>query len=183
MELFKGTRLFISNLVLKQRRRKIRRQKKFNNLRNSHKIGIIWDGSKTDDFEALTAFFQEMQERKIQVDIVCYYPRKVLPDKYTAIRYLTCIKSTDLNYLFIPKTDDIEEFINTPYEILIDMNENNLFPVKFISVLSRAEFKVGIDSSPYRNELDMTISIEKNYNARYYLEQVKHYLEMINTST
>ena len=183
MELFKGTRLFIGRLALKQRRRKIRRYKKFNNLRNAHKIGIVWDGSNTEDFEALTAFFQEMQERNIQVDIVCYYPRKILPDKYTAIRYLTCIKRTDLNYLFIPKTDDIEEFINTPYEILIDMNENNLFPVRFISVLSRAEFKVGIESSSYRNELDMTININNKYDARYYLEQVKYYLEMINTST
>jgi hypothetical protein len=183
MELFRGTRLFIGNLVLKQRRRKTRRQKKFNNLRNAHKIGIVWDGSRTEDFEALTAFYQEMQERNIQVDIICYYPRKVLPDKYTAIRYLTCIKRTDLNYFFIPQSDDIDEFINTPYEILIDINENNLFPVRFISVLSRAEFKVGIESSSYRNELDMTINIDKQYDASYYLEQVRYYLEMINTST
>lgn len=181
MELFKGIRLLTGRIILGQRLKRTRRHKKFNNLRHSHKIGISWDGSNPDDFDAITAFYQEMLKRNIQVDIVCYYPRKVLPDQYTAIRYLTCIKRTDLNFFYIPGSDDVNEFINTPYEILIDINTNNLFPVKFITVLSRAEFKVGTENSAYRDRLDMTINISKQNDPAYYLEQVKYYLEMINT--
>jgi hypothetical protein len=181
MELFKGTRLFIGGFILKQRLKKTKRRKKFNNLHNSHKIGIVWDGSNIADFEAITAFYQEMQKINIQVDIVCYYPKNILPDEYTLIRYLTCVKKSDLNFLFIPQSVDIDEFINTPYEILIDINNNNYFPAKYITVLSRAEFKVGAESSAYSDKLDMTIKITRKYDPAYYLQQVKYYLEMINT--
>jgi len=182
MERCKGIRLLIGRLILKQRLKRVRRQKKFNNLRNAHKIGIVWDGTNTDDFEAVSAFYQDMLKINIQVDIVCYYPKTILPDKYTAIRYLTCIKKTDLNFFCIPGSDDIDEFINTPYEILIDVNNNNHFPLKFISLLSRAEFKVGPGNSDYKDKLDMTININRKNDLVYYLQQVKLYLEMINTS-
>ncbi len=183
MVLFKGIRFFFGRTILKNRRNKIRRIKKFNNLRNSHKIGIVWDGSKPDDFDSISSFYQDMQNINIQVDIVCYYPDKVLPDKYTAIRYLNCFKQSDLNLFFIPQVYDINEFINTPYEILIDINNNEYFPLEFITTLSRAEFKVGHERLKYKDQLDMTMSTDKANDPAYYLEQVKYYLEMINTGT
>lgn len=183
MELFKPIRLFAGGLKLSIRLKNTRRNKKFNSLHNTHKIGIAWDGSDTRDFEAIASFYHEMQKLNIQTDIICYYPDKVLPDKYTAIRYLSCIKESDLSYFYIPRSSDIEEFINTPYEILIDINNNNYFPLKYITVLSRAELKIGPDSSAYRDMLDMTIKISGNYEVSYYLEQVKYYLDMINAGT
>ncbi|HCC71679.1 MAG TPA: hypothetical protein DEQ09_11085 [Bacteroidales bacterium] len=181
MELFKGIRLVVARLILNQRLKRTRRNKKFNNLRHSHKIGIVWDGSNIADFEAITSFYHEMLKRNIQVDIICYYPKIILPDQYTAIRYLTCIKKTDLNWFYIPQSNDIDEFIHTPYEILIDINNNNYFPVKYITVLSQAEFKVGAENLSYRDKIDMTIKINRKNDPVYYLEQVKYYLEMINT--
>lgn len=181
MELFKGMRLFTGRWLLKRRQRKVRRNKQFNNLGNSHKIGLVWDGSNTADFKSIASFYNDMLKINIQTDIICYYPDKVLPDEYTAIRYLKCVKKSDLNLWYIPQSPDIDEFINTPYEILIDINDNNYFPAEYMTVLSRAEFKVGPDCSPYRDKLDMTIKIEDKYETAYYIEQVKYYLDMINT--
>ena len=183
MTLFKGTRLLFGRIALNKRLKKIRRNKKFNNLRTSHKIGIVWDGSDTSDFEGITSFYQDMKDINIQVDIICYYPDNILPDEYTAIRYLSCLKKSDLNFFYIPQNYDIEEFINTPYDILIDINIRNHFPIEYISVLSRAEFKVGPDTSKYKDKLDMTIKISDNDAPTYYLNQVRYYLEMINTGT
>ena len=96
MTLFKGTRLLFCRIALKKRLRKIRRNQKFNNLRTSHKIGIVCDGSDTSDFECISSFYQDMKNINIQVDIICYYPDKILPDEYTAIRYLTCLKALEV---------------------------------------------------------------------------------------
>ncbi len=181
MELFRGMRLLIGRWLLKRRQRKVRRNKQFNNLGNSHKIGLVWDGSNTADFKNIASFYNDMLKINIQTDIICYYPGKVLPDEYTAIRYLKCVKKSDLNLWHIPHSPDIDEFISTPYEILIDVNNNNYFPAEYMTVLSNAEFKVGPERSPYRDMLDMTIKIENKYETSYYLEQVEYYLEMINT--
>lgn len=183
MEMFRAIRLNIGRSILKKKVIKQHRIKKFNNLRNSHKIGVIWDGLRLKEFQGLTAFYQEMQKINIQLDIVCYHPGKILPDDYTALRYMTCIKRSDLNTIYFPQADDIIEFLNTPYEILIDINYSGHFPLEYISALSKAEFKVGLEKSTYKQYLDMTIDIPEKEDLKYYLEQVKHYLEMINTGT
>jgi len=181
MEFFKRSRLALANSFLKRRVKKTFRNKKFNNLRNAHKIGIVWDGSYMSHFKYITALYQKMLEAGIQVDIVCYYPGKILPDQYTALRYLTCFKRSDLNFFYLPKHDDVNEFISTPYEILIDINFRKEFPLLYVTALSKAEFKIGAGDTINHSTLDMTIELKEKDNIEYYLEQVEHYLNMINT--
>lgn len=174
-------RLAVGRSIVKRKLKKNYRIKKFNSLKNAHKIGIVWDGSNIDYFKCITAFFLEMQEKGIQVDIVCYYPGKILPDEYTALRYITCFKRSDLNLFFIPHISDLDEFIDTPYEILIDINFKNHFPLYLVSALSKAEFKIGAGRTINHNTFDMTIEIGNKKDISYYIDQVRHYLEMINT--
>ncbi len=181
MELFKNTRLSIGKAIARKRVSNSNPAKKLNNLRNSNKIGIVWDGNNTGDFTSVTEFYKEMHDRGIQVDIICYYSGKVLPNEYTALRYLKCFKRSDVNFFFIPKLPEVEEFINTPYDIIIDVNFSRHFPLYYITALSRGEFKVGAGNTINHNTLDMTIEIPAKQTIAYYLEQVKHYLEMINT--
>lgn len=182
MELFKKPRLAWARLKMQRRLKKTYRNKRFNNLRNAHKIGVVWDGSFLISFPELTEFYQKMQKNNIQVDVICYHPDKVLPNEYTALRYLRCFKPNDLNFFFIPKKDELEDFISTPYEILIDINFNNRFPLYYITSLSKAEFKIGAGNTINDNSVDMTIELKDKTNIKYYLEQVEYYLEMINTS-
>jgi hypothetical protein len=156
------------------------RVKKFNNLKNSHKIGILWAGDKPDEFKAISKFHQEMQAIGKQVDILCYFPGKVLPDRYTALRYMNCFKSEELNFLYTPRQKEAIDFMNTPYEILIDINFNKHFPLFYISAMSMAEFKIGAGGRFRDENADMTIELGDNEGIDYFLEQVKYYLEMIN---
>lgn len=181
MELFKKIRIRIACKYVSNRVKKLHRKKKFNNLRNAHKIGIVWAGDMTNDFESINKFHQEMQSRGIQVDILCYYPGKVLPDKYTAVRFLNCFKRADLSFLYFPRQPEVLEFMNTPYEILIDINFKKHFPLYYITALSTAEFKIGAGNTIDSDSLDMTIELQNHDNIDYFLEQVRIYLDMINT--
>ncbi len=181
MEIFYKTRLAWANALLRRRIKKTFRNKKFNNIRNAHKIGIVWDGSYISDFKHIVSLYQSMQSNNIQVDIVCYYPGKILPDEYTALRYLTCFKRSDLSFFYLPDKDYLNDFISTPYEILIDINFKNQFPLRYITALSKAEFKIGAGQTIDSNILDMTLEISDKENIEFYLQQVEHYLKMINT--
>jgi hypothetical protein len=181
MEIFKKPRLLWARILIRSRLKKSFRNKKFNNLRNAHKICIVWDGSYISEFKYISSFVQKMLENGIQVDIVCYYPGKILPDDYTALRYLTCFKQSDLNFFYLPDQEDITEFISTPYEILIDINFRNRFPLYYVTAMSKAEFKIGAGETVNHGTLDMTIELKDKENIKYYLEQVEYYLNMINT--
>jgi hypothetical protein len=122
-----------------------------------------------------------MSDRNIDLHIIGYYPGKELPDKLTAVRYLTCIKVQDINYTYRPISNEVINFINTPFDILIDANFKNLFPLEYIATLSNAGFKVGIFDNRYdQPPFDLMIEVSKNSDMNNYLEQVVHYLEMIN---
>ncbi len=182
MELFRNTRLKIGRLILSKRMARTRRSIFYSRLDMVRSIGIVWDASNPDEFPLLARFCQKMNEKNIEVRILGYYPGNELPDKYTAIRYLTCLKKNETNYFHIPVSPESGSFIKNQFEILIDINFNRFLPLTYITNLSKARFKVGlfepdVQDSPF----DLMMEIKKPVNIESYLNQIIVYLEMINS--
>ncbi len=183
MEMFKNFRLARGRTILKRKLSRLRRSKFRGNILTAKKIGLVWDAANPDEFQVLSAFHQKMQERNIDLSIIGYYPGKELPDKITAIRYMVCLKQQDINYTYRPISAEASDFINTKFDILIDTNFRDVFPLKYISSLSEAGLKVGIYSDGGElNPFDLMIEINNTTSLNNYLDQVVHYLEMINTN-
>lgn len=184
MDLFESTRLKIGNSIFSKSIVRAKRKVSYPGMSQIKKIGIIWDASKTGEFQSLSKFHQRMHERNIDVKVFGYYPGKELPDQYTAIRFLTCMRRKDLNFFYIPASTEAEVFISTKFDIVIDMNFDKLFPLQYITRLSAASFKVGLFSSETDSStFDLMMEIRKPVKVDDYLTQVIHYLEMINSGT
>jgi hypothetical protein len=184
MELFRELRLKIGNSILSKKLEQVKRKVCYSNINRIKTIGIIWDASKSQDFISLSKFHQKMNERGINVTILGYYPGKELPDQYTALRYLTCIKKKEINFFYLPASNEAENFMNTIFDILIDINFEQVFPIHYISALSRANFKVGLFNRDANNStFDLMIELKKPVSIEDYLSNVIHYLEMINSGT
>jgi hypothetical protein len=182
MDLFVNTRLKIGNSILSKRLEKIRRKPFYSSINLVKSIGIVWDASKTKDFAMLSRFFQKMHDRDIDVKIIGFYPGKELPDQYTAIRFLSCLRKTEVSFFYIPGSTEADYFIKNRFDILIDINFDKQFPLNYITSLSTASFKVGLydpESGPSR--FDLMIEMKKNVPVESYLNEVIRYLEMINS--
>lgn len=154
----------------------------YSNFSDIKSIGIIWNASKNIEFQSLARFQQRMSERNIDVKIVGYFDGKNLPDQYTAIRYLTCIRKTELNHFYIPDSAEIKSLIDKKFDIIIDINFEKLFPLVYITDLSVASFKVGLfeaEVDPPR--FDLMMEMRKPVNVDNYLSQTIQYLEMIRS--
>jgi hypothetical protein len=182
MEMFKNIRLNRGKSILKKKMSRMKRSKFRGNISNAKSIGLVWDASNPDEFVILSQFHQKMNERNIEVKILGYFPGKNLPDRFTAIRYLTCLKNQDINVFYLPVSAEANSFINTGFDILIDVNFKQVFPLQYLSSLSMAGFKVGIFENGSENpQYDLMMEINKNTDINTYLTQAVHYLEMINT--
>ena len=182
MALFRNFRLNIGRAILRKKFSKIRRKPFKSNITDAKTMVLVWDASRHNDFDVLSRFHQKMHERKIDLRIIGFYPGNELPDRITAIRYLTCLKQQDLNIFYRPVSHEAEQFIKDPHDILIDINFRNVFPLEYISTLSNAGFKVGIFSNTYKhNPFDLMMEMKSTTDIEEYLNQVVHYLEMINT--
>jgi hypothetical protein len=182
MELFRNIRLKIGKAVLAKKISRTKRKVYYSNIGLVKRIGIVWDASKPDEFPGLSRFHQKMHERNIEVNILGYFPGKNLPDQYTAIRYLTCIRKKEMNFFYHPVTYETNNFISNRFEILIDINFKKLFPLQYISSLSNAGFKVGLfESETMDTPFDLMMEIKNPVDVENYLNQVIHYLEMIHS--
>lgn len=182
MELFENIRLKIGKVFLGKKIARTKRKVSYSNIGLVKNIGIVWDASKTSDFTALSKFYQKMHERNIEVRILGYFPGKDLPDQYTAIRYMTCFKKTELNFFCYPESLETTNFISNRFDILIDINFQKLFPLQYISSLSNAGFKVGLfDPEKKDTTFDLMMELGNPVDLEYYLDQTVHYLEMIKS--
>lgn len=182
MELFGRIRLKIGKAMLAGKMSKITRKPSYCDFNNIKSIGLVWDASKPEDFMVLSGFFQRMADRKIEVKILGYFPGRNLPDRYTAIRFFSCLKKQDVQLFYKPVSPDAEAFIARDFDVLIDLNFKRLFPLFYITSLSNARFKVGLtDPEPESAPFDLMISIKNPVSADTYLEQVLYYLELIKS--
>ena len=180
MELFKNIRLKIGKLILSKNVARKKREVYYSNFKNVRNIGIVWDASRPAEFTSLNRFHQKMQDIKIDVTILGYFPGKNLPDQYTAIRYLRCIKKDELNSFYHPDSAEARSFINNQFDILIDINFENLVPLLYVTSLSRARLKVGLfDNNTTESPFDLMMEIKNPVDIDTYLIQVIQYLEMI----
>lgn len=184
MKILYNTRIKIGGSILAKKLARTRRKVSYSNLSQVKSIGVVWDASKTGDFIILSKFFQSMHDRNIDVKIFGYFPGKELPDQYTAIRYLTCIRNEDINFFYLPLSSEAETFIKNRFDVLIDVNFDNTFPLTCITSLSVSNFKVGLlDSEPAESKFDLMIEMKKPVILDNYLNEILHYLEMINSGS
>lgn len=184
MELFKNARLKFGNSILTKKLENARRKVSYSNISQVKNIGIVWDASKVQDFSSLSRFYQRMHDRNIDVRIIGYFPEKELPDQYTALRFLSCIRKNEVGFFYIPNSFETDSFIKIRFDVLIDINFDKLFPLVYITSLSQAGFKVGLfDTDTGSSRFDLMIEMKKNVPAENYLNEVMRYLEMINSGT
>jgi hypothetical protein len=89
-----------------------------------------------------------------------------------------------LNIFYHPVSAESNSFINKRFDVLIDLNFTKLLPLHYISSLSHAGLKVGIFEPETKNPpYDLMMELKKPVNIEDYLNQVMHYLGMINSGT
>jgi hypothetical protein len=182
MELFREFRLKIGNLILAKKLEKAGRKVYYTDINSIKSIGIVWNASNTGEFAILSKFHQQMNDRGISLTILGYYPEKELPNQYTALRYLTCLRKKEISISYLPMSGEADKFINTKFDILIDINFEKVFPLFYISSLSAASFKVGLfDKESGISVFDLMMELKRPVNVEEYLTNVIHYLEMIKS--
>ena len=149
---------------------------RFNNVKS---IGFVWDTINPSELSHIISFHSKMQSRGIDVNVIGYYKDEKLPADYTAYSYFTCLKRSDLNFFFIPICSEAESFLAKEYDVLIDANFADIFPLRYITTLAKAGLKVGLYDEKETDLFDIMIERQKP-SLSDYIEQVTYYLEMIN---
>ena len=86
----------------------------------------------------------------------------------------------DINWYYKPKGVPVDNFINEDFDVLIDLVTNDCLPMEFLQALAHARFKVGKYNEDKKDVYDLMINVKEVKNINYLIEQVHHYLTIIN---
>lgn len=105
---------------------------------------IIWDSTQArQEIEELKTFGHELRKSGKDTVFLTYYPiKKLTPDMQPNEMYRLCCKG-DFNLFAAPKSKDLLQLLETPFDLLINGCLHNNDFLKTIAVFSKSKFRIG----------------------------------------
>lgn len=180
MNLIQNIKNYAGNYFLLHEMKSVRRTKMFLNLEQAGTIGIVFDATDNDDFELIKKYIGYLRELKKRVKAIGFFNMKNTPPMAYSKRDYDFFSLKDLAWNNVPKNIYVKNFIEEQFDILIDANLKELFPLRYISSLSRAKCKVGKSSRWNTLVFDLMFDIDSSQNLKFFLKNLDNYLFIIN---
>ena len=151
-------------------------------MQEAEKIGLLYDATDEKDYEAVKAYVKHFRS-SMKKDILAmgYVDKKVLSQAQFAQYGLDFFTKKDLNFSLIPVNPIVDNFINEKFDILINLNSGKCFPLRYISAMSHARFRVGRYNPNHTICYDMMIKLKGEPEIKKVIEETEHFLRLIKS--
>lgn len=169
---------FIKRYALKKHlsAKAVERDRQVVSLRNAKNIGMICEITDEDSYKDIFAVFSKLQTIS-KVQMVGYIDENAVPFyclEQLAADYF-CRKN--LNWFGKPDMVQIDDFVNTEFDILLDFTKGSHAPIHYMLTLTKATFVVG-GNPANRDYYDLLIEGEDLSNKKL-LENIYVYTQKL----
>jgi len=168
----------IGNFILNNDYKNLKREVVFNNFVSSSTIGIIFDAVDKDNYHIAKNFMSYIEESGVRVFAIGVVPKSELIGYLPFKIGISFFGLDKLTWYGKAQNSNVDEFIERPFDIIIDLSLSNLYPIEYIFALSKAKFKICNDSKKTKYA-DFVLQLKNQESLEKYIEQIKHYLEVI----
>jgi len=182
MSIYGNIKRFIASRTLKRELQVLKKERTPNkfNFDSIKRVGILFDATNSEDYEIVKRYVVYLREHHKKVKAIGYFTTKEIPAlTYSKLEY-DFFSNKDVNWFGKPASVIIDNFINEEYDLLIDLNVSDHFALKYISALSKANFKVGKFDDKDIEIFDMMIDADNTKTVKYFLRQIDTYITMLN---
>ena len=181
MNYIKKIRINIGSFLLKQKIKNRKQKPVAINLNQAKKIALVFNATIENDRQTVKKLEAYFSELKIKVETLGYSNLKPNGDTLIGDNMHHYIHINDFNWFYQSKNESLTQFIQTEFDILIDLYQDEEFAITYILESSNAKFKVGcahLDKGLHDLMIDVS---KKKGDSTYLAEQIKHYLTILNT--
>jgi len=156
-----------------------KRTKEVCNLDNAQSIGILYDATSEEQIKMVKPFVSYFFDLKKDVKALGYVNSKQLSFHHTPKLQYDFFYQKDLNWYYKPQNYIIDNFVKKEYDILINLCDSSIIPIKYLLASSIAHFKIGIHEENYEI-YDLMISLKDDKSMEKLMHEIKHYINLIN---
>ena len=156
-----------------------KRLKSVCNLSDAKSIGILYDATTEKQISEIKPFVDYFFNLKKDIKALGYVNDKKYTFCHTPKLQYDFFNRKDLNWYYKPQNYIIDNFIKKDYDILINLCDSSVIPIKYLVASSLAKFKIGIFEENYQI-YDFMISLNEDKSVVKLMSEIKHYIELIN---
>ncbi len=151
-----------------------------NTLQNSKSVGILWNPNDERSTESYEQLRKKLQSKGIKINGLAHVnSRREIEMLLTITTNSGFLHKSNVNWYGRPRSSSANNFIQEPFDILIDLTITKNKALQYLLVHSHAKFKVGWHGTE-PNFYDLNIDVTEKPQVKFLLEQILHYLENLN---
>jgi hypothetical protein len=180
--MFQNLRIRIIHYFINRELKRYAREKQATNITRAKTVGILFSLENEKYYELISKFIEDLSSQKKIVHALGFVPSKLIPSYFIPRMKVDIFTPKDLNFLGVPVSGVIKEFISKKFDILIDLTLIDYLPIEYIASVSRAGFKAGRYREEMVKHFDFLVAKNEDMNESAYLKYFLDYLTKINTS-
>lgn len=153
---------------------KINRNPFIRNIDELKKVGVIWQPSEKEAVNYLRNYFNK---NHIVFRTYCVFDELANP-----VASNNTLTINDLDWWGFPKPEKTQDFMQTHFDVLLNIAINQSFVLDYITAFTSADFKIGW-SPREQYFFDMNINIGENEDPMFLAEQQIFYLAQLNKNS
>jgi len=179
MQFIEDIKKKVGKWVFKRELKINKRRKEICNLESAKSIGILYDASSEEQINLVRPFVSFFFDLKKDVKALGFVNAKELSYCHVPKLQYDFFYKKDLNWYYKPQNYIIDNFIKKEHDILINLTDSSVIPIKYLVASSLAHFKIGIYEENYQI-YDLMISLTDDRSQQKLMDEIKHYINLIN---
>jgi hypothetical protein len=169
----------IGKRVLKRSKKGIQREVCVHNFNTARSAVILFDTGETDSFRVIKDFRKFVEGKGIRCSAFGFVNQKETPQEMLFWKNYSFITRKDINWYLKPGGEVVESFFSKDPDMLIDLTTSFPLELQFLVQLSTARFKIGCFTEQ-ENDYDLMINLTGRCDVGFFVEQIIHYISLIN---
>ncbi len=174
MDFFRDLKNKLTSYFLKKRILSFGKRKDPIGLAKAQTIGIVFDATEQLNQDAVTNYANALKNNGKKVKLLAF----IDSDKEYNSFIFNYFNKKNINWLGIPKGQEVEKFLFNEYDILMNLNSGKEIPLQFVTAESKAGLRVG-PVTEHSELYDLMIDTKDNQNLSNFIGQVDYLLKTI----
>lgn len=179
-----GIRAYLQERIIQKTNRKNERQKQMKNLSEISTVLILATFKDVQEYDKWKQYYKNIAKEKQKIELLAYVNNKLEESKIEGTSQNLILPSHIKWTGMLKNGNSINHIISQKYDLVIDMNFDQIFILNWAFVQVNGLLRVGPDMSSFMEPYyDLKITTKDAHKQpKLFVDQVFYFLEKINTN-
>lgn len=170
-----------SNYILSRQSKNQHRNSKIIPFVNAKKVALLFDATSSKAISTIKILLKFFLKKNIDVFVLGFVNKKRNSSFHLSSIHINYYNLNEINFFGFPKSKKLNDFTLINYDFLINLSMENTFSLKYLSFITKSNFKIGVYNMD-DNEIYDFLLVMKIKSIEHLVEQTIFYLEQINNN-